>query len=473
MHRVGFLGEYLPEFGQLTDLVQHEFFHRYTADEHTLRCIDILDQLVHSDDPKEQFFKKIFQDMEDPVALYIALLMHDTGRAENVRHHEDASALLASQVCQRLNYRGDRLRLIIFLVDHHLSFYRTATTKDLTDPMTIAEFASTVKNRTAMDTLYLFTYVDSKGTNEEAWTDWKASLMQQLYKSTCYYFENREGFDKKFHRPVTETKLKVVKKLPENYREEVEAHFDAMPDRYFLHRGSTSIARHVKIFHQFFKKVKRSSLDSLIPVTRWEARPDEGYSLVEVAGWNRHHLSAKVAGALAARNLNILSADLFTREDDLVLDIFRVCTMNFSPVTSEAEIKRIESLLSEEFGVGEQEVDFQKLIAKQSEPSILQKEKPLDLEVPQRVFLSNTLSANATVLELQAKDRIGLLYDVFTLLGNHEAEILNARISTQAGVAIDRISLVDTLTEQKIEDPERLEGIQRAVEECVGLEVND
>ncbi len=470
MHRVGFLGKYLPEFGQLTDLVQHEFFHRYSADEHTLRCIDILDKLVHSDDPKEQYFKKIFQDLEDPVALYIALLMHDTGRAENVRHHEDASAMLASQVCQRLKYRGDRLRLIIFLVDHHLSFFRTATTKDLMDPTTIAEFASTVKNRTAMDALYLFTYVDSKGTNEEAWTDWKASLMQQLYKSTRSYFENREVFEKKFHRPVTETKLKVIDKLPKNYLEEIEAHFSAMPDRYFLHRGSTSIARHVKIFHQFFKKAKRSNLDGLIPVTRWEARTDEGYSLVEVAGWNRHHLAAKVAGTLAVRNLNILSADLFTREDDLALGIFRVCTMNFSPVTSQPEIKQIESLLAEEFGVGDQEVDFQKLIAKQAKPSILQSEDPLDLEVPQRVFFSNNLSPNATVMELQAKDRIGLLYDIFTLIGNHDMEILNARISTQAGVAIDRIALVDTNSEQKIEDPERLKKIEQAVAECICLE---
>ena len=213
----------------------------------------------------------------------------------------------------------------------------------------------------------------------------------------------------------------IEKLLPETYLEEIEAHFNGMPDRYFLHRGSTSIARHVKLFRKFFEVVKRDTLESMVPVVGWEARPDEGYTLFEVAGWNRHHLAAKVAGALAARNLNILAADLFTREDDLVLDVFRVCTTNFGPVNSKREIERIEKMLAEEFGVGDEEVDFQALIAKQSKPSILQKATPMqqaDFDIPQRVFLSNELDPNTTVLELQAKDRIGLLYDIFTALGN-------------------------------------------------------
>ncbi len=219
MHRVGFLGRYLPEFGQLTDLVQHEFFHQYTADEHTLRCIDELDRLIRSDDPQEQFFKRIFQDMEDPVAMYIALIMHDTGRAENVRVHEDASAILAAEVCRRHRYSGDRLRLIMFLVDHHLTFWRTATTKDISSRETISEFASTVRNKSWLEALHLFTYVDSLGTSEEAWNDWKASLMRQLHESTCAYFDDRRAFDEKFQRPISETKRQVREKLTYTYEE--------------------------------------------------------------------------------------------------------------------------------------------------------------------------------------------------------------------------------------------------------------
>lgn len=463
MHRNGVLGLYIPEFGQLTDLVQHEFFHRYTADEHTLRTIEVLDSLIHTEDPEKQFFRKIFQEFEDPVALYIALLMHDTGRAEDVRRHEDGSAVRASAVCQRLRYTGDRLKLIMFLVDHHLTFWKTATTRDLTDLDTIAEFAGAVRNRRWLEALHLFTYVDSNGTNDEAWNGWKASLMQQLHRRTAAYFKDREKYRKEFTKPRSQTRAKVLKRLSEGFTEEVDAHFKAMPDRYFRHRGSTSIARHVKLFRKFFKLTKKKEPVSLVPVTGWEARPDEGYSLLEVVGWNRHHLLAKVAGALAARNLNILSADIFTRPDDLVLDVFRICTSTFNPVSSPREIERIEKLLEEEFGAEHGDVDFRALIAKQAAPTITSADPP-NFDIPQRVIVSNEDHDLYTVMEIQAQDRIGLLYDVFTVLGDRDAEVFNARISTQAGAAIDRFYLVDSKDEQKIKGKQRLRELQESVE---------
>ena len=466
MHRNGFLGRYIPEFAPLTDLVQHEFFHRYSADEHTLRCIEVLDSLIHDENPKKAFFRKVFQELEDPVAMYIALLMHDTGRSEEVRHHEDASAILAAKVCKRLNYTGDRLRLIMFLVDHHLTFWRTATTKDISDPNTIADFAGAVKNPRWMEALHLFTYVDSNGTNDEAWNDWKASLMRQLHRSTDSFFGDKKLFQEQFNRPVEETRKKVIKKLGDDFQEEVEAHFKAMPERYFSHRGATSIARHVKLFRRFFKSVHRTTPDAMVPKLGWEARPDEGYSLLEVAGWNRKMLLAKVAGALAARNLNILSADFFTRSDDLVLDIFRVCTATFNPVQNPREIERIQQMMEEEFCVDTCKVDFPALIEKQEAPSITQAEPP-NFDIPQRVYLSNEPDESATILEIQAQDRIGLLYDIFTILGNLGADVLNARISTQAGAAIDRFSIVDQSSEKQIVDPDRLVLIQSKISECL------
>lgn len=466
MHRVGFLGRYLPEFGQLTDLVQHEFFHRYSADEHTLRCLEVLDSLLFSDDPKTAYFRRIFQEMEDPVALYIALLLHDTGRSEEVRHHEDASAVLAERVCRRLGYRGDRLRLVMFLVVHHLTLWRTATTKDLDDQAVVADFATTVKRVPWLEALHLFTYVDSRGTNDEAWNGWKASLMMQLHRRTATFLEDRGKFRRQFDRPIGVTRDEVLAELPPDYREEVEAHFATMPDRYFRHRGPESIVRHAKLFRRFFEKVALPGNESLMPVFGWEARPNEGCSLLEVVCWNRHLLLAKVAGALAVRNLNILSADLYARADDLVLDVFRICTPTFNPVTSPREIDRIEALLVQEFDVGEKPVNFRSLIDERVAPSLLREEPP-NFDIPQRVYLTNEEHESSTVLEIQAQDRLGLLYDLFTILGRHGAEVLNARISTQAGAAIDRFYLVDSDSERKIVEPERLDRIEREVAACL------
>jgi [protein-PII] uridylyltransferase len=469
MHRVGFLGRYLPEFGALDCLVQHEFFHQYTADEHTLRCIEELDALAGSDDPKTEFFQALFRQMEDPFILYLALILHDTGRAGNVRHHADASTMLASKVCNRLQIRGNRRRRLLFLVDHHLTFWKTATSKNIDDPSVIAEFASVIRNPDYLKTLFLFTYVDSKGTNAEAWNDWKESLMRRLFHTTCAYFDDQEAFSAKATRPSDELKKRVSSKLPDHFREEIDAHFRTMPDRYFRFRGSTSVIRHIKQFHQFFVRLTKPDTDTIAPILQWEARPGEGYSLLEVCCWDRHLLLAKVAGALASRNINILSADIYTRTDNLVLDIFRVCTTDYKPVTSMRDIKAVEKLVDEEFDITKPFTDFRTLIADSQKDPLFQETSPL-FQLPQRAFVSNELSPVHTVLEIQAEDRIGLLFNVFTAIGELDIEIVHARISTQQGAAIDSFYLTDQATGQKIESPARLKQLGAEIRKTLNLE---
>jgi [protein-PII] uridylyltransferase len=141
MHRVDFLGRYIPEFGQLTCLVQHEFFHRYTADEHTLVCIEKLDQLIDTQEPKLAGLPGDFQKLEDPLVLYLALLLHDTGKASNARSHAEASALFAQKVARRLQLTSEQRRTLLLLVDEHILLSTTAQRRNLDDPATIAGFA--------------------------------------------------------------------------------------------------------------------------------------------------------------------------------------------------------------------------------------------------------------------------------------------------------------------------------------------
>lgn len=464
MHRVGFLGRYLPEFGALTDLVQHEFFHRYTADEHTLKCLERLDELSDNKEPKLSFHQKLFHDLEDPAILYTALIMHDTGRAEGVRKHAYASTELTDQVCRRLQITDSRRSLLLFLVDNHLLFWHTATTKNLDDPEVIAGFAKIVRHRAWLDALFLHTYADSRATNEAGWTDWKESLVRQLYKATAAYFHDQEAFR---HRlPVSELRKAAGELLEESYSAEVDAHFENMPDRYFAFRSAADIALHIRVFRSFFRQQRKEDARSaLTPVVKWIAHPEQGSSSLILCSWDRHMLLSKVAGALAAHSINILHADLFLRADNLVLDVLRVCTTNFEPVTTESETKAVNELITRAC-TGE-EIDFAALIRKRN------REEPEPLpgwrsEFPMRVIVSNERQRDSTAVEIQAVDRIGLLFDLFTAIGKLGLEITHARINTEKGAAIDSFCVTDT-SGRKITDPELLAKLHHDVEAAVSV----
>ena len=201
--------------------------------------------------------RDLFQELEDPFVLYLAILLHDSGRSTEAEHHEFASAMLASKVCNRLKVALDRRRMVLFLVDHHLSLWRTATQKNLEDPDVIAEFAGMVKHKSWLDALLLLTFADSKGTNEASWSGFKESLMLQLYRSTASYFQDRPAFHAQLRQAETaEFRAEVAEKLGEGWSEEIAAHFAGMPERYFAFRSAHRVASQLRLFRQFFKHQK-------------------------------------------------------------------------------------------------------------------------------------------------------------------------------------------------------------------------
>src|SRR6058998_2187330 len=246
MHRVDFLGRYIPEFGQLTCLVQHEFLHRYTADEHTLVCIDKLDAIVKTDDSKLIAYRKIFEQLDDPFVLYLALLLHDTGKAVGAWPHSEASALFAQRVATRLQLSSQQRKSLILLVDHHLTLSRMAQQRNLDDPATVVEFADIVRNQKNLDALMLLTLADGQGTSAEAWSDWKESLVWQLYHATSRYLGDERNFHEQaqIHRDALEHAVR--EQLTADYAEEIEAHFDFMSDNYFRAFDLEAVGSHIK-----------------------------------------------------------------------------------------------------------------------------------------------------------------------------------------------------------------------------------
>ncbi len=465
MHQAGVLGRYVPEFGALTNLVQHEFFHRYTADEHTLRVAEELDKVVSSEDPATQLFRTLLHDIEDPYILYLAILLHDTGRAANLDNHDDASAVLADKLSKRMRLPGPRRRKLIFLVENHLCIWRFATTRNLDDPRTIADFALIAKNREYLDALFLLTYADSKGTNKEAWTGWKASLMRQLYFATLEYFEDKEAFAKKgdFSRETLARELEA--KLAESHAAEIALHLENMPERYFRFRESHMIATHIRLCSEYRQRREKSSADAANPepILKWKHLPDQGCSRLTVVCEDRQRLLAHIAGTLAAQKLNIVGADFFVRGDGLVLDIFRVCTTNFEPVTAPAVLARVEKLLSSVLA-GE-DIDLADRIAKARVGELA---TDLGVDFPQRVYVNPDASPDYTVVEIQALDRIGLLHGILNAISDLELEVTNARIGTSCGAAIDTLYVVDKKG-RKLTDRKVFEALRNRIYEAIRL----
>jgi [protein-PII] uridylyltransferase len=435
MHRIGFLGRYLPEFGALDCLVQHEFFHRYTADEHTLRCIDVLDSLVGSTEPQLEVFRRIFHNITDPYALYTALILHDTGRSENVREHIDGSAMLAIKLCSRLQIRGPRRALIMFLVDNHLTFWRTATTRNLEDPEVVAEFAAIMKTPENLDALFLFTYCDTSGTAPDAWNGWKSSLMLQLHKSTrSFLSEGREGFARKLDSDRKTLRGEVIAMMREDYHSEIRQHFERMPAAAFAAREAIDIKAQVRTVRHFLQAENEECNPQPFCI-KWNDHPDKGYSELILASRDRPLLLEKLCCALASEQINILSADLFTRTDDIVLNIFRVCTTDFAPISETSVRSRFTAVFTKILGM--ESYDPETYLKRKA--NFLKPRTETGLSVPVRAHVSNDLHPTCTTVEIQALDRIGLLHDLFHTVNEAGLDTTHARICTEKGVAMDTL----------------------------------
>jgi [protein-PII] uridylyltransferase len=460
MHRVDFLGRYIPEFGQLTCLVQHEFLHRYTADEHTLVCIDKLDALAQTNDPKLIAYRKIFEQLEDPFVLYLALLLHDSGKAVGARPHSEASALFAQRVAARLQLSSEQRKSLIRLVDHHLTLSMIAQQRNLDDPATVTDFAHIVKHQKNLNALMLLTLADGQGTSAEGWSDWKESLVWALFHETSRCLADQKSYYEQTKVERESLQISITAKLPADFAGEIESHFEFMPDNYFRASHLPEIIEHLKLFRSFLENVGGDF--PLAPAIQWKAVPEQGHSVVIFCTWERERLLAKVAGSFSVVPLNILSADIFPRGDNVVLGVFRVCDTKAQHVTHQRDFALVEQTLRR--ALEDKSFDFLPLIERAKRQS---HRLTTGIEFPTRIAIDNKTHPVYALIEIQAPDRIGLLYDVLTCLDRENLLVPLSRINTQAGAAIDTLYVVDRSTRTKITDSHRIRAIQQRLQNAI------
>ena len=462
MHQVDFLGRYLPEFGELTCLVQHEFFHRYTADEHTLVCVEKLDALVDTQEPRLQAYRKLFQRLQNSEVLYLALLLHDTGKAANVRSHSDASAIAARKVALRLQLAPEQRKQLIFLVDHHTTLSQTAQHRNLEDPATVKEFAGIVGSQANLDALMILTLVDGQAVgDDERWSDWKESLVWQLYRSTASFLADDVEFFRKRRSEREELLEQVSNLLKGELQEELRSQFSSMPERYFMAYSAEAIAGHVQLLREFLENRERDPGLALMPAIRWQPYPAKGHTELWFCGWDRHALLSKIAGSLSVAGFNILGADVYTRLDSLALDVFKVCTREFEAVMDPEALKAAGKILCQ--ALETEDFDFAGKLTRSIGKKGFQLSESMDF--PTRISIDNGSHPDYTLIDVQTPDRLGLLYNLLKAIGDEGVEIALSRVSTEKGAAIDAFYVTDEFG-GKILDSERLGQLQKALQQA-------
>lgn len=434
MHNLGFLGKYLPEFEPLTCLVQHEFFHRYTADEHTLLCIDKIDALLLTTLPKLKRYGELFRNFEDPAVLYLAMLLHDTGKADNTRHHEEASAAAALRVARRLQLSPARKKMLIALVDSHGELSGMARSRNVEDPATVEELAEIIRDPATLDALMVITLADGMGTSDEGWSDWKEQMVWTLYHQTRALLTNSQGFNEERRQRRADLLQKVSAALPEKFKEETDAHMEGMPERYFLTKDVAEIYQHLRLFRRFFEESVNTDGPNLFPVVEWIDHPEAGYAEVLVCGWDRERFLERIAASFLEAGINVLGADIFTRNDNLALDIFKVSNHRNEPLPREKDRQIFEQKLRELLLA-----PGNRLVPEPTNRSLLRRKRSSEEEeeLPVWVVFNNNAHPSCTILEVQAPDRMGLLYQLLRAISPGGITIEAARIATEQRAALD------------------------------------
>ncbi|MGB0743915.1 MAG: ACT domain-containing protein [Opitutales bacterium] len=445
MHELGVLGRYIPEFSHLTCMVQHEYYHRYTADIHVLHTIRHLDLVFQKHDEEYAYYERELRKNDDPLLLYTILLLHDIGKSEGIQGHALSGATIAVPILDRLGVPKDQQEQILFIIRSHLEMARFWQKFDLDDPETAASFANFIEDPQKLRFLFTHTYCDARGTAPTLWNGYKDMMHRTLYRRTLEQFEESQALHTKrkvriqmLHQEILERKIEGISE------EEIEAHFSLLPERYFINTEEADIELHLRMVNRLLSQIQTAeSIGALTPIVEWIDDNDLSMSVVNVVTWDRAGLFYKLAGALSLAGVSIISTKAISRNDHITIDTFYIIEPGGGVVRNPEARDIFEKRLRETLVENKDLLPALEEFERRNKSSKKDKDM-LPAPFPPSVDVYHELSLKRTIIEVQATDQIGLLFKLARLISNKGFNISFARVATERGVAMDTFYIENT-----------------------------
>jgi [protein-PII] uridylyltransferase len=426
MNAYGVLGAFFPEFGKVVGQMQHDLFHIFTVDAHSLFVVGNIRKLMLAR-YKDEFpiLRNILGKLNRRERLYLAALVHDIGKGSG-RDHSIVGEKIAYSLCSRLGMSEYDSGFIAWLVRNHLIMSWIAQREDTSDPRVIDRFAEFVGDQEHLDNLYLLTVADIRGTSHKVWNEWKGRLLSNLYTATSRRLRSGISGADTINQRINERK-QAIKKLVGNSIQEYELNqvWKQLDQEYFLRNGPETCAWHAQQIHN------ARLLD--LPLVAIRYRPEIKAQQILVVAPESDNLLPQSTGAIDNLGLSILDARIHQTRSGLAILVFVTGTRDeVAPTGDSLEVQTVkirEFLLTPP--------DHYTPSAKNLPRAYKQ------FKVPTTVSFSDNTERGHTTMDIVSQDRPGLLYHVSIALLECKVRLISAKVSTVGEKAEDTFFITD------------------------------